>query len=110
LPADLTWLFVWTAEIVVDEFRCELATYEARLGYDEMMSNPADYSGIVAVFETALDDFRQTGDLMDAFQRSSAALQRLGQFLAYGAANIVFDPAVESDWSSVSPMTNLHKI
>jgi hypothetical protein len=107
LPDDLTWEFVWLAESVVDEFRCERAMHDKGLGSSDAGSVVDDYPGIVALFETVRRNYWRRGDLMAAYHGSFAALDRLGTFLAYGAASVVLNPGTAEAWMPVSSMPKL---
>jgi hypothetical protein len=107
LPDDLTWEFVWLAESVVDEFRCERAMHDKGLGSSDTGSVVNDYPGIVAVFDTVRRTYRRLGDLMAAYHGSFAALDRLGTFLAYGAASVVLNPGTAEAWMAVPSMAKL---
>jgi hypothetical protein len=107
LPDDLTWEFVWLAESVVDEFRCERAMHDKGLGSSDAGSVVDDYPGIVALFETVRRNYWRRGDLMAAYHGSFAALDRLGTFLAYGAASVVLNPETAEAWIPVPSMPKL---
>jgi hypothetical protein len=107
LPGDLQWEFVWLAESLVDEFRCERAMHEKGLGSSDAGSVVDDYPGIVALFDTVRRNYHRAGDLMAAYHGSFAALDRLGTFLAYGAACIVLNPGTAEAWMPVPSMAKL---
>ena len=104
-PADIGWDFIWTAESAIGEFRCERALNEAGMPPSMTASVPTDYPGIVRTFHDVRDMYYRTGDLVAAYQAAFASLERLANFLAYGAAHAVVDSATMAAWSSVRPMT-----
>jgi hypothetical protein len=110
LPDDLSYTFVWLAEMVIDEFRCELAVHEAGVPLLGMGSDPADYDDIVAAFGHVRHEWHRTQDVLAAFQHATTVLQRLDQFLAYGAAQIVFEPTERAAWSSIPSMESLLRV
>jgi hypothetical protein len=107
LPDDVIWEFVWLAESVVDEFRCERAMHGKGLGSSDSRSVVDDYPGIIAVFDTVRRNYWRRGDLMAAYHGSFAALDRLGTFLAYGAASVVLNPGTAEAWRPVPSMAKL---
>lgn len=110
LPDDLTWEFVWLAESAVDEFRCERAMHEKGLGGADARAVVDDYPGIVALFDTVRGSYRRQGDLMAAYHGSFAALDRLGTFLAYGAASVVLNPGTAEAWRAIPSMAKLLEV
>lgn len=109
-PDDLTYEFIWFAEIVIDEFRCELAVHEAGVPLLDMGSRVSEYEGIVAPFEGIRQEFHRTGNVLASYHAVSEVAQRLNQFLAYGAANTVFAPSEQAAWASVAPMVKLLRV
>jgi hypothetical protein len=107
LPDDVIWEFLWLAESVVDEFRCERAMHEKGLGSSDSRSVVDDYPGIVALFDAVRRNYRRRGDLMAAYHSSFAALDRLGTFLAYGAASVVINPGFAEAWMPVPSLAKL---
>jgi hypothetical protein len=107
LPDDLSFDFIWLAETAIDEFRCERALYEAGVSPLNMGSDPADYSGIIASFEPVRYGFRRTADVLAAYQGAMSVLDRLGQFLAYGAAYIAIEQTQAAKWVSIPSMAQL---
>jgi hypothetical protein len=107
LPDDLSFDFIWLAETAIDEFRCERALHEAGVSPLNMGSDPADYSGIVASFEPVRYGFRRTADVLAAYQGATSVLDRLGQFLAYGAAYIAVEPTHAAKWGFIPSMAQL---
>ncbi len=110
LPGDLQWEFVWLAESVVDEFRCEQAMHERGMGSSDAGSVVDDYPDIVALFDAVRRNYNRAGDLMAAYHASFRALDRLGTFLAYGVASLVLNPGAAEAWTPVSPMAKLLEI
>jgi hypothetical protein len=110
LPSDLTYTCIWLAEIVIDEFRCELAVHEAGVPLLGMGSDPADYDEIVAAFGQVRREWRRNQDVLAANHSATTVLQRLDQFLAYGAAHVVFEPAARAAWSSIPSMESLLRV
>jgi hypothetical protein len=103
LPTSLQFEFVWLAEGLVDEFRCERAMHEKGMGSADN-SWVRDYPGIVALFDVCRRDFERTGDLMAAYRAAFAALERLSTFLAYSAASIVPSSELPSEWIPINVM------
>jgi hypothetical protein len=110
LPRDLSYTFVWIAESIIDEYRCERASHEAGADALDMASHPADYSGIVDSFEEVRSAWRRRRDVLTAYQGAASVLDRLGQYLAYGSAHIAADPAQVARWSAIPPMARLVSI
>jgi hypothetical protein len=110
LPPDLEYTFIWIAESLIDEYRCERALHEAGLDPLDMGSDPADYSGIVDSFEDVRRGWRRSGDVLAAYQGATSVLDRLGQYLAYGSAHVAVDPAQAARWSSIPQMARLASI
>jgi hypothetical protein len=106
-PPDVGYDFIWTAETVVDEFRCERAVHETGTDPMDMGSNPADYNAIVRSFEAVRNEYHRTGNLLAVYQAAFSSLQRLAQFLAYGAAHIAVNSEVADEWRSIPSMARL---
>jgi hypothetical protein len=104
LPDDVIWEFIWLAESVVDEFRCERAMHEEGMGSSNARSVVDDYPGIIALFDSVRRNYWLGGDLMTAYQSAFASLDRLGTFLAYGAASVVLNPGTAEAWLPVPSM------
>lgn len=104
LPDSLQFEFVWFAEGLIDEFRCERAMHEKGIGSADGSSVSDDYPGIVALFDACRRDYERSGDLMAAYLAAFAALDRLSTFLAYGAASIVPSSELSAEWIPVSVM------
>lgn len=103
LPDSLQFEFVWLAEGLIDEFRCERAMHEKGMGSADI-SWVRDYPGIVALFDVCRHDYERTGDLMAAYLAVFAALERLSNFVAYGAASIVPSSELPTEWTPISVM------
>jgi hypothetical protein len=67
-------------------------------------SEPTDLPDIVQTFNNVRNGYRRTGDLLAAYQAAIQSLERLANFLAYGAAQAVVDSSIATAWSSVHPM------
>jgi hypothetical protein len=72
-----------------------------------MGSNPADYGGIVRSFEAIRYEYHRSGNLLATYQGAFSSLQRLGQFLAYGAAHIAVDLKAADAWRLIPSMEDL---
>lgn len=103
LPGDLTWEFVWLAESIIDEFRCERALYEKGLLDPRMAPAVHEYSKVVALFDEVRDSYDHGLDIITVCHRSFAALERFGTVLSYAAARIVVSPGVAAPWTSLTP-------
>ena len=108
LPADLTWEFIWLAESIVDEFRCERALYEKGLLGPGMAPAAYEYSRVTALFDEIWEscDGGAAG-LNAACHRSFAVLERFGTLLAYVAASMIVRPGMMSPWTSLTPAAGL---
>jgi hypothetical protein len=106
-PGDLAWEFIWLAESAVDEFRCERAMHEKGFASSDAGAVVDDYPGIAALFNTVRRNYHRAGDLMAAYLASIRALDRLGAFLAYGAASLVLNPETVEAWTPVPSMAKL---
>ena len=104
LPNSLQFEFIWLAEGLIDEFRCERAMHEKGMGSADGSSVSDDYPGIVALFDVCRRDYERTGELMAAYLAAFAALDRLSTFLAYGAASIVPSSKLSAEWIPISVM------
>lgn len=103
LPDNLQFEFIWLAETLLDEFRCELEMHRKGLGSADS-TWIEDYAGIAALFYRCRSEYQRSGDLMGAYLSAFAALERLCNYLAYGAACIVMSQAGASGWTAVSGM------
>ena len=106
-PGDLTSEFVWLAESIIDEFRCERALYEKGL-LDPGMAPAVDvYSKVVALFDEVRDSYDHGLDIITVCHRSFAALERFGTVLSYAAARMVVSPGAAAPWTSLTPAAGL---
>lgn len=107
LPGDLTWEFVWLAESIIDEFRCERALYEKGLLDPSMAPAVDEYSKVVALFDEVRDSYDHGLDISTVCHRSFAVLERFGTVLSYAAAGMVVSPGVAAPWTSLTPAAGL---
>ena len=107
LPADLAWEFVWLAESIIDEFRCERALYEKGLLNPRMVPAADEYSKVVALFDEVRDSYDHGLDIIAVCHRSFAVLERFGTVLSYAAAGMVVGAAVAAPWTSLTPAAGL---
>jgi hypothetical protein len=107
LPADLAWEFVWLAESIIDEFRCERALYEKGLLDPKMVPAVDEYSKVVALFDEVRDSYDHGLDIIAVCHRSFAVLERFGTVLSYAAAGMVVGAAVAAPWTSLTPAAGL---
>jgi Pyridoxamine 5'-phosphate oxidase len=107
LPADLTWEFIWLAESIIDEFRCERALYEKELLVPEMAPAADEYAKVIALFDEIRDSYDHLPDLSTACRRSFAVLERFGTLLSYAAASMVVSPGVAGPWTSLTSTAGL---
>lgn len=107
LPADLTWEFVWLAESIIDEFRCERALYEKGLLNPRMVPAADEYSKVVALFDEVRDSYDHGLDVITICHRSFAVLERFGIVLSYAAAGMVVSAGVAAPWTSLTPAAGL---
>jgi hypothetical protein len=85
-PGDLKWEFVWMAESVIDEFRCERSVYEGRLDKPRSSGMQDEFDGILVIARKIEEEYWKVGNLRSACIASMTALDRMAQFLAYKAA------------------------
>jgi hypothetical protein len=107
LPGDLTSEFVWLAESVIDEFRCERALHEKGLLAPGMIPDVDEYSKVVALFDEVRDSCNRGLDLTAACHRSFALLERFGTLLSYAAASTVVGPGAAAPWTSLTSTAGL---
>ena len=107
LPGDLTWEFVWLAESIIDEFRCERALYEKGLLDSRMVPAVDEYSKVVALFDEVRDLYDHGLDIITVCHRSFAVLERFGTVLSYAAAGMVVGAGVAAPWTSLTPAAGL---
>jgi len=107
LPADLAWEFVWLAESIIDEFRCERALYEKGLLDPKMVPAVDEYSKVVALFDEVRDSYDHGLDIIAVCHRSFAVLERFGTVLSYAAAGMVVGAGVAAPWTSLTPAAGL---
>ena len=107
LPGDLTLEFVWLAESVIDEFRCERALHETGLLDPGMVPDADEYSKVIALFDEVRDSCNHGLDIITACHRAFAVLERFGTLLSYAAASVVTNPGADPPWTSMTPTAGL---
>jgi hypothetical protein len=107
LPGDLTLEFVWLAESVIDEFRCERTIHEKGLVGPGMVPDADEYSKAIALFDEVRDSCNHGLDIITACHRAFAVLERFGTLLSYAAASMVINPGVGPPWTSLTPAAGL---
>lgn len=101
---EITWEFMWLAENAIDEFRAERGLHERGLAARENNVTAGDLAGVYEAFSSARQDLKHSRDLMRAYQEVTFALERLGVYLAYGAAQVVTGRLTTADWARVPAM------
>jgi hypothetical protein len=105
-PDELLWEFVWLAEILLDEFRCERSLYEKGEGDPEGGSTPDDYAGLRPLFLNVRREYQQSGDVMQMYLAAFQVLDRVPSILGYGAAKVAEDGSIDN-WATVPEMAEL---
>jgi hypothetical protein len=107
LPGDLTLEFVWLAESMIDEFRCERALHEKGVLDPGVVPDPDEYSKVVALFDEVRDSCNHGPDIITACQHAFAVLERFGTLLSYAAASVVTNPGAGPPWTPMTPTAGL---
>ncbi|HEU5389770.1 MAG TPA: hypothetical protein VFV73_28105 [Streptosporangiaceae bacterium] len=107
LPGDLTWEFVWLAESIIDEFRCERTLHEKGLFDPGIVPGADECSKVVALFDEVRDGCNHGLDITTACHRAFAVLERLGTLLSYAAASMVINPGAGPPWAPLTPAAGL---
>lgn len=77
-PPGAIFAFVYLAQSLLDEYRCETALEPAVAQASGAMTvTPADFADIAAMFRAITDQYRSNGDLEAAFACTLAGLDRL---------------------------------
>ncbi len=104
-PPGAIFAFVYVAQSLLDEYRCETALEPAVAHASAAMTvAPADFADIAAMFEAITDQYRSDGDLEAAFTSTLAGLDRLASFAAYATATIVRGEQTRAEWAAVEPV------
>ena len=104
-PPGAIFAFVYLAQSLLDEYRCETGLEPAVARASAAMTvAPTDFADITAVFEAITDRFRADGDLEEAFTSTLAGLDRLSSFVAYATATIVRGEQTRAAWAAVEPV------
>jgi hypothetical protein len=105
-PHELLWEFVWLAESLLDEFRCERALYEEGESNAIGGSVPGDYADLRPLYLAVRKRFQQDGDVMQMYHGALRVLDRVPSILGYGAAEVAATSS-ENDWVAVPEMMEL---
>lgn len=105
-PHELLWEFVWLAESLVDEFRCERALHEKGEPDPIGGTTPADYIDLRPLFLEVRRAYEQNGDVMQMYIAALQTLDRVPSILGYGAAKVAEEGSMD-DWVMVPEMAEL---
>jgi hypothetical protein len=104
-PPGAIFAFVYLAQSLLDEYRCEIGLEPAVAQSSAAMTvTPADFADIAAMFEAITDQYRFNGDLEAAFTSTLAGLDRLVSFAAYATATIMRGEQTRAAWAAVEPV------
>lgn len=104
-PAGNIFAFVYLAQSMVDEYRCEAALTPQVSRADKVMTvSPHDWIDVAAVFAQARDHYQITGDIAATFALVLGGLDRVSSFLGYAAATIARGEYTPQQWSQVGPL------
>ena len=104
-PAGNIFAFVYLAQSMVDEYRCEAALTPEVSQADKLMTvSPNDWIDVAAVFAQAQDLHQITGDVSATFALVLGGLDRVSSFLGYAAATIARGEYTPQQWSQVGPL------
>lgn len=104
-PAGNTFVFVYLAQSMVDEYRCAAALTPQVSQADKVMTvSPHDWIDVAAVFAQARDHYQITGDISATFALVLGGLDRVSSFLGYAAATIARGEYTPQQWSQVGPL------
>lgn len=104
-PAGNIFAFVYLAQSMVDEYRCEAALTPQVSRADKVITvSPHDWIDVAAVFAQARDHYQITGDIAATFALVLGGLDRVSSFLGYAAATIARGEYTPQQWSQVGPL------
>lgn len=104
-PSGFVFAFVYLAQTLLDEYRCEAAIAPEVAGADSAMTpTPPGWAPVGAIFTGVRERYRRTGDVSDAFAQFLTGLDRVASFAGYAAAAIARGEQQRDDWGAAAPV------
>jgi hypothetical protein len=104
-PHGFVFAYVYLAQTLLDEYRCEAALASDVAAADAAMTPaPGQWGPVQAIFTRAREHYDRTGDLATAYVQFLAGLDRVASFAGYAAAAIARGEQQRQQWGGVEPV------
>lgn len=104
-PAGFVFQYVYLAQTLMDEYRCEAAlAFEVATADSAMTPMPRQWAPVEAIFTDVRILYERTGDLAAAFAQFLAGLDRIASFAGYAAAAISRGEQQRKHWAAAEPV------